>query len=59
MLLFNSHIFQSCVYTNISNLESNMIKIFDDLKFKNKIISSGSKFTDDYLSNQNCASLLL
>ena len=52
----NSQIFQSCVYTNISNLESNMIKIFDDLKFKNKIISSGSKFTNDYLSNQNYAS---
>lgn len=52
----NSQIFQSCIYIDIIDLENQMSKIFKDSEFKNKIISSGSKFVDDYLSNQNSSS---
>ncbi|WP_428324966.1 hypothetical protein [Nitrosopumilus sp.] len=50
-----SKIFQSCVYVNTDNLETQMIKIFNDPKFKNKIISKGSEFVNDYSSNQDSA----
>jgi len=53
----NSQIFKSCLRTDIDDLENQMRKIFTNSEFKNNIIFIGSNFVDDYLSNQNSASL--
>jgi len=52
----NSKILQSCIYTNIDELENQILKILTNPEFKNKIISNGSKFVNDYLHNSNSSS---
>ena len=52
----NSQIFQSSIYVAVNELENEMFKVLNDKKYRNKIISNGTKFVNEYLSNQNSSS---
>ena len=55
----NSKIFQSCIYTNIDDLENQMTKIFNDSKFKTEVISKGYEFVNDYSSKNNSSKIFI
>ena len=52
----NSQIFQSSIYVAVNELENERFKVLNDKKYRNKIISNGTKFVNEYLSNQNSSS---
>ncbi|MGI0056209.1 MAG: hypothetical protein ACREAK_02410, partial [Nitrosarchaeum sp.] len=47
---------KSCIQINSAELEKTLKMLFDDAEYRQKVIDSGTKFSNEYLSNQGTAS---